>query len=434
MKFLTWFRKFEKPLLLAVLFTTPSSLVYSQSIYTDKDGNFSPQTLSIPYGFYNEDMGLTAAWVYGLSGGPQKQSTVLGTVMIGSEGAAMITLLGSDLKLPSTERWFVDPMFNASFVSDTDVYTSGNPNFPNEQAGSNDSSVDNFVAGEVTDLHIRSRFKYLVPIGSGRDEIIQTIKIDNGFPVGLKTNPNSLNFMENGRTYFEAVPFYRNMSLDNNTNSGDLKTNGLEFNISWDNRDFRPNPTVGHSITGKTAHDFGWFDSNDSWDSFSLEIDKYFSFETSDKWRQNTLAFDAWTAFSPSWDNDNGTITHRPPSYAGPHLGGLWRMRAYPSQRFSDRAAIYYSAEWRLTPEWNPFDNFPTLQEYIGVEWIQFVPFVEVGRVAPKYDLNDLHKDMKFSGGFGIRAWAKGIVVRMDIATSEESTGIQMMISQPFQF
>lgn len=420
-------------LVTSLLITFCSSAV-GQSIYTDKDGKFSPQTLSLPYAFYNDDLGLSVGWVYGVSGGPQKQSTVLGTAMIGTNGGGIVSLFGSDLQVPQTERWFVDPVFTLSLLNDTDVYTTGNPNFPNERSGANNSSPDNFVSGKGKDIYLAARFKYLLPIGAGREEVIETIKIDRGFPIDRSVDGNSPNFLENGRTYLEVVPFYRNLSLEDDDNFKNLKTNGLEFNIKWDNRDFKANPTTGHSVTAKSAFDFGLFDSNNSWNSLSVEIDKYVSFGASNHLRENTLAFDFWTAYSPSWDSNDGVISNRPPAYAGPNLGGLWRMRAYPSQRFSDKSAIYYSAEWRLTPKWNPFNDFPKLQKYVGVEWLQFVPFIEVGRVAPDYDLGELHSDMKVSGGFGIRAWAKGIVVRADFATSNESSSVQMMVSQPFQF
>ncbi len=47
---------------------------------------------------------------------------------------------------------------------------------------------------------------------------------------------------------------------------------------------------------------------------------------------------------------------------------------------------MYSAAELRLIPEWNPFKNWPAIQEHVGIEWLQFVPFVEIGRVAPDYD------------------------------------------------
>ncbi|MFQ5468594.1 MAG: hypothetical protein ACE5DS_10750, partial [Kiloniellaceae bacterium] len=144
---------------------------------------------------------------------------------------------------------------------------------------------------------------------------------------------------------------------------------------------------------------------------------------------------DVWSAYSPSWDAAaSGDIDNRPPAYTGATLGGLWRMRAFPAQRFSDKAALYYSAELRLMPKWNPFDDWPEVNRLLGVEWLQFVPFVEVDRVAPDYDLANLHSSMKWDAGLGLRLWAKGLVLRLDGAASDEGLGIQMMVGQPFQF
>jgi hypothetical protein len=74
------------------------------------------------------------------------------------------------------------------------------------------------------------------------------------------------------------------------------------------------------------------------------------------------------------------------------------------------------------------------LQQYLGVQWIQIVPFVEVGRVAPHWNLDRLHSDMKCDGGLGLRFLAKGIVARIDAAVSDEGAQVQMMVNQPFQF
>jgi hypothetical protein len=54
--------------------------------------------------------------------------------------------------------------------------------------------------------------------------------------------------------------------------------------------------------------------------------------------------------------------------------------------------------------------------------------------VAPSWNIKTLHSDMKWCLGMGVRAWAKGIVARIDTAVSEEDFKIQMMIAQPFQF
>jgi hypothetical protein len=62
------------------------------------------------------------------------------------------------------------------------------------------------------------------------------------------------------------------------------------------------------------------------------------------------------------------------------------------------------------------------------------VPFVEVGRVAPQWSIEALHSNMKWDVGLGLRMLAKGLVIRIDPAYSDEGLNVQMMISQPFQF
>jgi len=69
----------------------------------------------------------------------------------------------------------------------------------------------------------------------------------------------------------------------------------------------------------------------------------------------------------------------------------------------------------------------------LEIAWWQWVPFLEVGRVAPEWSLDTLHSDLKWDAGLGIRLLAKGIIVRIDTAVSEEGLGIAMMIYQPFQ-
>ena len=215
----------------------------------------------------------------------------------------------------------------------------------------------------------------------------------------------------------------------------DLKTNGFEFSLYWDNRDFFANPSRGHSARFRVSRDFGWFDSSDSWTALQFELDKYFSLGATDRLRQRVIALSFWTSDSPTWEvADDGEISHRPPPFAGSTLGGLFRLRGFPAQRFNDKAAIHYAAELRLIPEWNPFNRWPWLQKYGGIQWLQFVPFVDVGSVAPTWRLDELHSDMKWDVGLGIRAWAKELVVRVDTAVSDEEVGVQMMVSHPFQF
>jgi len=409
-------------------------LAYGQSIMVGPDRKFEKQTLSLPYAFYNESFGFAGAYVYAVTGAPQKQSALIATGMVGTQGSAMGFLMARDLQLPISERLFLDGIVSGGYFQENEIYVVGNPEFEHERAGSNDSDEDNYVESDGWDNFLRLRFKYLLPIGHGRDEIIHTQVVDRGMLIDGETGGTSWNPLDSGLTYLEVKPFYRWQQVDSDEVQGDLKTNGVEVSLFRDNRDFKFNPSTGNALRLRLQRDFGWFDSSDSWTVVDGEFDKYFSLGKTDWFRQRVLVFDFWTAYSPSWDAEDGEIDNRAPSFAGATLGGPWRMRGYPSQRFSDKACIYYAAELRLIPRWNPFDDWPWLQKYLGIQWLQLVPFAEVGRVAPHWNIDRLHSDMKWDAGLGVRAWAKGLVVRIDTAVSDEGAGVQMMVSQPFQF
>ena len=418
---------------LFVLLTGVSS--FGQGVRVGSDGEVSQQTLSLPYAFYNENFGFAAGYVYGVVGQPQRQSTLLATVMAGSKGSAMGFLVGRDIQMPRVERLFFDPVVSVGYFKDTESYIDGNPDFPNERAGSNDSDKDNYVKGDGWDNFFRLTFKYLLPMGDGKDQIISTYKIDRGLLTSGATGGTSLNPFKSGKSYLELRPFYRSQQIDGNDVDDDVKTNGLDFSVFWDNRDFYANPSKGFGLRGKVSRDFGWSDSSNSWTNVEGELDLYIPLQLSNRFRQTVLALDYWTSYSPTWDEQpDGTVENRPPAYTGSTLGGIWRLRGYPSQRFNDKAAVYYAAELRIIPRWNPFNGWPWIQKYVGIQWLQFVPFVEVGRVAPEWNFNTLHSDMKWDVGLGMRAWAKGIVIRIDTAVSDEEVGVQMMVSQPFQF
>ncbi len=400
----------------------------------DEVEDYSGLKLSLPYAFYNETFGATGGWVIGRIGYPQPNARVLGTVMAGSEGSQLAFLMAQDLRFSGLDRLFVDPVLSFGHYADADTYIDGNPGFPGQRAGTNGSDEDNFLSGNVSDVFSRVRFKYLLPIGHGRDQVVPDYKVLDGELYSGATGAESLDPFGSGRSYLEVRPFQRALEIDGDTFDGDIRTNGLDLAYFWDNRDFPYNPSRGTGARLQVSRDFGLFDSSDSWTVVQAEIDAYRGYGGSAWFRKRVLAFDFWTADTPSWEIDGEEIRHRSPAYTGATLGGLWRMRGYPAQRFNDRSAIYYSAELRLTPHWNPFDSWSAVQERLGIEWIQVVPFVEIGRVADSYGFGELHSDMKWDAGTGLRAWVQGFVVRADAAFSDEGLRVQMMIGQPFQF
>ena len=420
-------------LLLLVLILARTT--FAQEIERHDNNTGDENTLNVPYAFYNEDLGFTVGYVYSVQGYPQKQSAFLATAMGGTKGSGLGLLMARDIRHPGIERLFFDPIVSIGYFKDIEAFIDGNPAFSGMRSGANDSDEDNFVEGDGWDSFFRFRFKYLLPLGHGKEQITTAYKLEDGLLKSGASGGTSWNPLKSGRTFLELRPFYRNQDLEGDTVSVAQRTNGTDFSLFWDNRDFHANPSRGNALHFKVSKDFGLADSSESWTNIEGEFDFYLPMKISDRFRQTVLALDIWTAYSPTWkERADGTISNRPPAYTGATLGGLWRMRGYPTQRFSDKAAVYYAAELRLIPHWNPFDRWPWLQKHVGIEWLQIVPFMEVGRVAPSWNLDELHDDMQWDAGVGVRFMAKGIVARIDMAASEEGGRVQMMVNQPFQF
>ncbi len=414
-------------------FACPRAL--SQYRIVDVNEGFEPESFLLPYPFYNENIGFAAGLAYGFVGKPQEQMSLVGTSYLGTNGSWAVFLMGWDIQTPFSERLFLDPLFSFAQLDELEVYRDGHPDFPTERAGTNDSDKDNFIEGDGDDYYLNLRFKYLFPIGNGETNIVNRYVVDDGFLVSGQSGGEQWNPLEDGRTYLEVEPFWRRQTVDSGLGEDAVRTNGATFSLLYDNTDFRPNPSKGSSQRIGISRDWGFGDSSNPWTVIEAEFSKYFALEAAGAIRQQVLAFNCWTADTPTWkrkgiDENGKEVFERPPSYGGATLGGVDRMRAYPSARFNDQAAIYYALEYRVIPDWNPFASGVFAKAEI--EWIQGVLFTEVGRVAEKWTLKELHSDMKWDVGVGVRLWVKNLVVRMDTAFCEEGMGIQLMAGHPF--
>ncbi len=119
----------------------------------------------------------------------------------------------------------------------------------------------------------------------------------------------------------------------------------LEFGLLYNNTDFYTNPSTGSSQYLSFTKDFAWLDSEETWTFLEFEASKYFSFGSSEHARQRVVALNLWTGSSPSWEtsvdqNGDEFISHNPPFLEGAKLGGFYRFRAYPNNRFNDRSVL----------------------------------------------------------------------------------------------
>ncbi len=110
--------------------------------------------------------------------------------------------------------------------------------------------------------------------------------------------------------------------------------------------------------------------------------------------------------------------------------GGSLPLRGYPGNRWSDRYGVFGALELRYTIpthyelHWNGFARGI-------VEGWQGALFYEQGQVSPTND-DSLYKAMHSDYGFGVRMLLQAIVLRFDLAFSDEGPQTALTINQPF--
>lgn len=409
----------------------------AQSIILDKDEERVFQEFNwIPYGFFSESFGLGIGIGGGYTGWPKEPSSVLGAVTLGTKGSYNVALALTDYQLAVMPRVTIEPIVVSGLYQDQRIYSGSNPEFPTERAGSNGSDEDNFIEVKQWDNWARLRFLYLLPLGHGKETIVHNYIIDRGFLVRNPSGGESWNPVKSGRTHFSIAPQWRGQDLQNNKDQElPLDTYNVEIALEHDNRDFPFNPTRGSSQRIAYQKDFDDHAVYGEWEAWTIELDKLFNFSATERYRQRVLALGFWTSYVPTWEADivDGVevITKRPPYYEGATLGSIYRMRAYEDHRWQDKAAIYYSAEYRVVPEWQPLHDYDWL-DWAAIQYWQWVFFTEVGQVAPHYNVSDLHDELRFDVGFGLRGMLHKSVCRLDIAVGEEGSRVVAMYGQPF--
>ncbi len=259
-------------------------------------------------------------------------------------------------------------------------------------------------------------FKYVFDIGNAKSNPVNLYTLSEGLLVGGANGGEVFNPFKSGRTYFQTTFFHHNRNYEVDT-VYPLSTTGIGFSMKYDNTDFPVNPSIGSVLNFTIKYDPG-FGSNEQWSAAEIEYSSYFKLPNSPFTEQQVIAFNAWTA---------QTLSDTPaPHYYGATLGGLYRLRAYPIERFHDNSAIYYSTEFRTIPKSDFIRNISFL-EFANLEWWEIAIFYEIGRVAPNWDFKELHRSMKTDIGLSLRIMANNDIVRLDLAWSGEDAAIWLM-------
>jgi len=390
----------------------------------------------VPYVFYSDDLSLAGGIAGGTTGYFQDQLGLFGALMYTTNQSFGFFFKQTNLKMPLGDRLFLNTEGYITRYTKYREYIGRDLLLVKDGAGSNDSDKDDYIRGKGWNNRIEPTLSYVLPIGVGADYPINTYILDQGILTEGATCRGSWNPFKSGRTFLDITPFFHWQNFNDSKNPlKEFDSNGLAAGIRYDNTDFYINPTKGSAQRFEIRRDLDFLDSNNQWTALELEFNKYFSLGECSWFKQQVIALDFWTAYSPTmkYNREDGLLIAKdaPPDYYGANLGGLQRLRGYHERRFHDKAAIYYCAEYRVIPSWQPLKDINWLRP-LDIDWWEFALFAEAGRVAPKWSFSTLNSDLKFDGGVSLRVMAFKSIGRLDFAVSDEEYNIIAFIGHPF--
>lgn len=407
-----------------------------------------PSSFFLPLLFYTETSDAALGLSYNRS--PASSAANLFMAAYGTTNSSYGVILDFDRLRLVKGRWFIDLYGLFSRATDQRFYGDLATPDGEVEAGTNESDPDSFFPGEGWNVLSEAVFNFTLPIGQARDRVVHEYETEDGLLIANPSGGARWNPRRSGRTFLTLAPFYQARTLEITQDNiekfppvfglgiddtAEHRTNGVRLALEYDNRDYSFSPAHGSLQRVGIDRDFGWFDSTNSWTSIEGEYRKYLSVGRSRHLRQNVFAFRAWTAYSKSMVRtrfpDYTVVTRSPPANMGATLGGPERLRGYPVGRFSDRAAIYYSLEWRVIPVWDPIGKTRIVRP-MNWRWWQLVLITEVGRVAPSWTPSTLHEDMKWSAGVGARLMLGQRIFRFSLVASDEATQLWFLLGQSF--
>ena len=328
---------------------------------------YDPGQLIVPIGYYSSGFAATgglAGYTDGL--GQRQLDTFL--FLVGSTNGSYGLIGGmNNLQLRPIDRLFMDWQLSYVRTQQDENNTGRNPAFPNQNAGSNDSSQFNLIAGPSNDSVGSFTFRYLLPIGDGRERIIDHYRLEGGLVEAGASGGEGWNPLQSGRTFLRVTPFYEYLTLASHDNPHEEhNTDGLAFSAVYDNRDFPLSPERGNVTTLTLSRDMGLFDTSSTWTNLSAEYAQYISLGRSGLFRQQVLALNAWTSYSTTWrqsgDAGNLNLSGCPPSMTA-HIWAAWKKcEAFPKNASTTELESTAVPSCASFPTGIPSTAFPSLK------------------------------------------------------------------------
>ncbi|WP_298441375.1 BamA/TamA family outer membrane protein [uncultured Ferrimonas sp.] len=391
------------------------------------------RTAVLPFIYKTSGLGWFAGGAVSVQGLGQSQGQMVGVGLYSTNNSFLSYQGAYNYQLAQDSRWYFDLTWLEAKFTESQTFISGVDGVAAD-AGQHDSAEDQFVYGEERMRELELTARYILPFGAGRADHQPQFSLHNGLPL-YAVAPQSL---PQPLSSVQLKLFHKDHQLNDavSGNASDeatslsqieAKTAGMSISVDYDARDFAPSPSRGYWLRGQVTRDWG-NDHRASYTKWEGQYSHYLDLGANGWMQQQTLVLSAYLADLPTWDaNQRGEI----PWYAAASVGGFDRLRGFASNRFHDRSALFYGAEYRMVPQFQPQGKIPVLNWY-QLPWYQLAAFVEAGRVHDEFDLRELHRTMNISYGVGVRALAERVLVRGDLAFSEEESQIRLIVNQAF--
>ncbi|WP_406610530.1 hypothetical protein [Agarivorans sp. JK6] len=400
-------RSIKACLLFAALFTGSFNLLADEDridVYDVQAVENVTETVVIPIIGAMDSTGLLAGSVVTVTGVGQPQAQVVGFGAY-SVNNSYISYLGY-FNLGLTERWTMDISGLQAEFMDTQMFIGERPDDPID--------VPNDASYLQRDWLLT--FRYLLSESH-----------QQAYKAPLLGLPTTHEYT--ARTVFEVEPFYRSRDFRSDYVSNvEGRTAGVQFTLDHDARNYAPSPNAGHHSYARLIRDWGNAERA-SYTRLEAQQVNYFDLGNTSWTRQQSLSLTAYISDIPTWDKNDPNS--QPAWFAQSVLGGGDRMRGYADDYFNDRSALFYAAEYRMIPSWQPQTSAPFIRNY-NFPWWQFAVFAEMGKVEDQLDIAKLHQNMNWSAGFGARIFIENIVARADLGFSKDDSIFRFTVNQPF--
>ncbi|HET6247406.1 MAG TPA: hypothetical protein VFE47_06910, partial [Tepidisphaeraceae bacterium] len=168
---------------------------------------YDPNVINVPIGYYSDGWRAAGGFASYIDGTFQRQADAYAFLVDSSNGSYGGVFGMDNLQIRPIDRLFLD-WSSSYFRTEEDTNNvNGDPHFPHETSGANRSSQDNYIASASNDFTGEFTFKYLLPIGDGRDHVIDHYCLNDGLlESGASGGQETWNPLCSGRTFAELTP------------------------------------------------------------------------------------------------------------------------------------------------------------------------------------------------------------------------------------